>query len=119
MHARDLEAYKVAYAAILEIHLLTKGFPKDEFYGGLVDQLRRASRSICANLIEGLSKKSTPGEEKRFLNISLGSVEEVVYWLQLSHDLGYMKIEPFEKLSADYDRIGRLIVGLIKRRTAA
>jgi hypothetical protein len=48
-HFRDLEVYKRAFAAAMEIFIITKTFPAEEKYS-LVDQIRRASRSVCANL---------------------------------------------------------------------
>ncbi len=50
-HFRDLEVYRRAFAAAVEIFQLTKQFPAEERYS-LVDQIRRSSRSVCANLAE-------------------------------------------------------------------
>lgn len=49
---RDLEVYKLAFDASMRIFELTKRFPKEEMYS-LTDQIRRASRSVCANIAEG------------------------------------------------------------------
>ena len=51
-HFRDLEVYRRAFDAAMEIFQMTKGFPVEERYS-LVDQIRRSSRSVCANLAEG------------------------------------------------------------------
>ncbi len=48
----DLEVYKLAFDAAMRIFELTKHFPKEETYS-LTDQIRRASRSVCANIAEG------------------------------------------------------------------
>jgi len=55
-HFRDLEVYRRAFAAAMEIFQITKSFHADEKYF-LVDQIRRASRSVCANLAEGWRKR--------------------------------------------------------------
>ena len=55
-HFRDLEVYQRAFAAAMRIFQLTKDFPPEEKFS-LVDQIRRASRSVCANLAEGWRKR--------------------------------------------------------------
>jgi four helix bundle protein len=49
---RDLEVYKLAFESAMEIFEISKSFPKEERYS-LTDQVRRSSRSVCANLAEG------------------------------------------------------------------
>ena len=58
MHWRDLEVWKKAHALALEIYKLTDKFPPNEKYG-LTDQLRRASYSVTANLVDGQSRNTT------------------------------------------------------------
>ena len=53
---RDLEVYKLAFVSAMEIFEISKGFPKEETYS-LSDQIRRSSRSVCANLAEGWRKR--------------------------------------------------------------
>ena len=54
--ARDLEVYKLAFDSAMEIFEISKAFPKEEQYS-LTDQMRRSSRSVCANLAEGWRKR--------------------------------------------------------------
>ncbi|MBU4444047.1 four helix bundle protein, partial [bacterium] len=54
--AKDLDVYKLAYEQAMEIFFLSKKFPKEEKYS-LTDQIRKASRSVCANLKESWSKR--------------------------------------------------------------
>ena len=61
---RDLEVYEKATTAAMEIFELSKGFPKEETYA-LTDQMRRSSRSVCANLAEGWRKRRY---EKAFIS---------------------------------------------------
>jgi len=53
---RDLKVYQLAYQLALEIHEITKSFPKEEKYS-LTDQIRRSSRSIPTNLAEAWKKR--------------------------------------------------------------
>lgn len=55
-NARDLEVYRLAFLAAMEIFQLTKNFPPEERYS-LTDQIRRASRSVCSNLAEAWRKR--------------------------------------------------------------
>ena len=56
---KELRVYQLAYEAALEIHQLTKNFPPEEKYS-LTDQIRRCSRSVCANIAEGFRKRRYP-----------------------------------------------------------
>jgi len=55
-HFRDLEVYRRAFDAAMRIYSITKVFPKEERFS-LVDQIRKASRSVCSNLAEGWRKR--------------------------------------------------------------
>ena len=107
--ARDLNVYKRAYVLSLAIHTVSLSFPKIEQYG-LSDQLRRASKSICANIAEGFvrQRSSTP-EFARFLLIAEASAEEVCVWLQYSADLGYISQEQFTEWDNEYVIIGSML----------
>ena len=54
--AKDLRVYQKAYALAMEIFWLSKNFPKEKRYA-LMDQIRRSSRSVCANLREAWAKR--------------------------------------------------------------
>ena len=59
MRVQDLLAYKKAFDLSMEIYQLSKSFPKEETYS-LTDQIRRSSRSVCANLSESYRKRRYP-----------------------------------------------------------
>jgi hypothetical protein len=64
----DLDVFRRAYAISLDLHQVSLKFPKIEQFGGLADQIRRASKSICANLAEGFGKQRQSNLEfKRYL----------------------------------------------------
>ncbi len=85
----DLEAYKRARVLMVAVHQLVTGFPDYEKYG-LCDQMRRASKSVMANIVEGYSHKDTPAKAKQFWRLSMGSANEMVEHLRTVVDLGYL-----------------------------
>lgn len=85
---RDLFVWQKAHNFVLSIYKNTESFPKNEMFG-LTSQIRRASVSIVANIVEGYKKKSKL-DKLRFLNISQGSLEETRYYLILVNDLKYI-----------------------------
>ncbi len=109
-----LDVYKKAYASALEVHKLSLTFPKIEQYG-LGSQLRRATKSIPANIAEGMGKQTSKAEVRRFLFMALGSCDETRVWLEFSKDLGYLEPAHFDDLNARYQEIGRMIRGVAKR----
>ncbi len=113
---KGLKVFQESYRVALEIHKLCEPFPKFEQYGGLADQMRRASKGVCANIAEGLGKHSTALEEKRFLNIALGSVEELRLWLDFAEDLEYIKQDVTTQLRASYTDIAKMLFSLIRKR---
>jgi four helix bundle protein len=83
----DLDVFQRAYALSLIIHKVSLAFPKVEQFG-LAEQVRRASKSICANLAEGFGKqRDSSAEFKRFLLIAIGSCEEMQVWIRYCKDL--------------------------------
>ena len=53
---KDIKIYQISYQLAIDIHKATLEFPKIEQYGGIADQLRRSSKSITANIVEGFGK---------------------------------------------------------------
>ena len=74
-HFRDLEVYRRAFDAAMEIFQMTKGFPVEERYS-LVDQIRRSSRSVCANLAEGWRKRRYPAVFRNKVTDSMQEASE-------------------------------------------
>lgn len=110
--ARDLNVFKRAYKAAFEIHQASLTFPKIEQYA-LADQLRRATKSVCANIAEGFAKQrySKP-EFLRFLGMAEGSTEEICVWLLFARDLGYITHEQHEAWLDDYQAIAAMLINL-------
>lgn len=110
--AKDLEVFKKAYALSLEIHQAAERFPKHELYS-LADQLKRATRSICANLAEGFAKqKDSKPEFARFISMCIGSCAEVDIWLSYTADLGYADVADCSRWQAGYDVVLKMLRNL-------
>lgn len=111
-NAKDLVVYKKSYSLSLDIHRLTLEFPKIEQYA-LADQLRRSSKSVCANIAEGFGKQSySSAEFGRFLAIAEGSVIETQTWLQYASDLGYINSTIYERWDMEYYSIKAMLYKL-------
>ncbi len=105
----DLNVYKKAYSLSLEIHKISKEFPKDELYA-LTSQIRRASKSICANIAEGYVKRGQSNKEfSRFLSIAIGSSGEMLVWSQYCYDLEFIKEETNNRWKQEYQIIIRML----------
>ncbi len=108
----DLEAFKKAYKASLEIHKVSLKFPAIE-QNAIADQVRRASKSICANLAEGFAKQRySAAEYKRFINIAIGSCDEMRVWLRYCLDLGYIDLKQWQVWRDAYQEVAKMLVGL-------
>lgn len=109
---RDLRVYQNAFEAAMEIFEITKTFPAEEKYS-MVDQIRRSSRSICANLAEAWRKRRYPKSFVSKLSDCEGEAEETRVWLEFSLGCNYINKEAFEKLDKKYDLILGQLVNMI------
>ena len=108
----DLEVFQRAYRLSLELHRESLSFPPIE-QRALGDQLRRASKSICANLAEGFGKqRQSVAEFRRFLMIAMGSADEMRVWVRYCHDLGYIDAARWQHWSDEYREIAKMLQGL-------
>ncbi|MDD3625796.1 MAG: four helix bundle protein [bacterium] len=112
MNIQDMEVFKKSHQITLDIYEITKKFPKEESFS-LVKQMRKAAYSIPTNLSEG-SVKSSDKDREHFFEISLGSCSELIYELLLSHDLGYIDKQTYDKLDETALEIKKMLYGLKK-----
>ncbi len=110
-HVNNLEVFKKAYSASLKVHHTTLEFPKFEQFE-IASQLRRSSKSICANLIEGFGKNQSSKETARFITMAIGSCDEVKLFLIYAKDLGYLTKESYSQAASEYSEIGAMLYGL-------
>lgn len=101
---RELYVYQNAMECAVQIHELTKRFPPEEKYS-LVDQIRRSSRSVCANVAEAWRKRRYPKFFVSTLNIAEGEAEETRVWLEFCQRFNYLPKEKVAYLDDQYDKI--------------
>ncbi len=106
---KDLETYKLAFDVAMVIFEFTKKFPLDEKYS-LTDQIRRSSRSVCANLAEAFRKRKYPKHFVSKLSDSESEAAETQVWLDFALACNYLSKDAQEDLIAKYNHIiGKLV----------
>ncbi len=113
---KNLKVYQASYALAMEVFWLTKWFSKEELYS-LTDQIRRASRSVAANIVEGWAKRKYENVFKKHLIDSIGSCDETKLWLDFAFDCKYMKTDDYNNLMNKYQEIGKMLKGLFENWT--
>ena len=97
----ELDVFQRAYKVSLDVHRVSLTMPQIE-QQALADQVRRASKSICANLAEGFGKQSqSKAEFRRYLLMAMGSADEMRVWSRYCFDLGYTDEEVVFDLCVD------------------
>jgi four helix bundle protein len=113
-HFRDLEVYQAVMKASLRLFELSKGFPVDERYA-LTDQMRRSSRSVCANLAEAWRKRRYPKAFVNKLSDAEAEAAETQVWIEFARRCGYIEPALAQELDADYEHIQGKIVNMLIR----
>ncbi|MCK9401548.1 MAG: four helix bundle protein [Bacteroidales bacterium] len=108
---KDLKVYQLAYEAALEIHEVTKSFPREERYS-LTDQIRRSSRSVCANLAEAWRKRRYPKNFILKLSDSESESGETQVWLDLSESFSYIDHKTHNDLYDKYEHIIAMLINI-------
>lgn len=108
MDYKDLLAYQKSFQLAMEIFELTKEFPKEEKYS-LTDQIRRSSRSVCANIAESYRKRRYVNHFISKLTDSDAENSETNVWLDFSLECNYISKENHQLLSLKTIEIGKLI----------
>lgn len=110
---KDLKVFQLSYSLAMELFWATKSFPKEELYS-LTDQVRRASRSISANIVEGWAKRHYENVFKRHLLDAIGSCDETKLWLDFARDCMYIENARHKELAAGYEEVGKMLHGLFE-----
>ena len=111
---KELRVYQAAMEAAMRIFELTKSFPTTEKYS-LTDQIRKASRSVCANIGEAWRKRRYRAHFISKLSDSEGEAEETRVWLEFSWRCGYLSQAEANELDDHYDQIIAQLVRMIDR----
>jgi four helix bundle protein len=110
----DLDIYKIALDLAIKVHKITlEDLPKLETYeeGG---QIRRSSKSIGANIVEGFGRKHYKGEYIQFLTYPLASCDETKYHLTILYKTHSLEEEKCKLLINAFDGLGRKIYNFRK-----
>jgi len=113
-HFKDLQVYNRQRELAKEVFLLSKLFPKEELYS-LTDQLRRASRSIGAQIAEAWAKRLYPKHFISKLTDADGEQMETQHWLIEASDCGYLDEANSKRLLALCEEIGRMLGSMMRK----
>src|SRR5207302_9712975 len=107
----ELHVLRRAYRLPLEVHRVSLELPRIEQFA-LADQIRRASKSICANLAEGFGRQPVSKPEfRRFVTMALGSADEMQVWVMYCRDLSYIDERTADRWRDEYQQIARMLTG--------
>lgn len=109
---KDLVVYQRAFELAMEIFHLTKKFPKVEQFS-LTDQIRRSSRSICANLTESWRKRRYPAHFVSKLTDADAETSETMVWLDFALRCDYLLPDVHKQLQLEYEQIGKMLGSMI------
>ena len=110
---RSLHAYKMAYKLSFDIFKLTKTFPHDEIYA-LTSQIRRSSRAIISNFVEGYRKRQYLKYFVSKLSDCDSECSETILWIEIAKDCGYISEDSFKYLLDQYSQLGSLLGYMIQ-----
>ena len=110
---KDLEVYKKAFAAAMQIFELSKKFPVEERYS-LTDQIRRSSRSVCANFAEAWRRRRYEAAFVAKLNDCESEAAETQTWVEFAVKCNYMDIAVGREVYGTYNQVLAGLVNMIK-----
>ncbi len=113
MSFSDLILYKKSFALAMEIFETSRLFPKQETYS-LTDQIRRSSRSVCANLAEAYRRKRYPAHFLSKMGDCDSENSETLVWLEFCYQCGYISNKEYEGLCNQAHEIGKIIGDIIR-----
>ena len=105
---RDLIVYQKSYKLAMEIYEITKSFPKEEKYS-LIDQIRRSSRAVPANISAAWVRRKYPKFFTSKLLDALEEQSETEVWLDMSYDCKYIDDQLHKSLMDRYNEIARML----------
>lgn len=110
---KDLEVYKKAFEVSMQIFELSKKFPIEERYS-LTDQMRRSSRSVCANFAEAWRKRRYEAAFVAKLNDCEAESAETQTWIEFAVKCNYMAVEVGRELYGIYNQVLAGLVSMIR-----
>lgn len=113
-HFNDLIVYQKSFLLAARIYDLSRHWPGAERFA-LIDQIRRSSRSIGANIAEAWAKRRYPAHWVSKLTDAEGEANETEHWLACAVQHGYLAHSEFEEMKAALSEVGRLLTRLISK----
>ena len=107
---RKLKVYQESMALLREVYQLSEKFPARELHG-LTNQIQRAAVSIPSNIAEGMGRFSFK-ERIRFIEISNGSLMEVMCQLEIANQLGHITDNELKEKEIRISEIAKMMIGL-------
>jgi four helix bundle protein len=109
-HFRQLRVYQQGFEASMRIFELSSSWPREERYS-LTDQIRRSSRSVCANIAEAWRKRRYLAHFVSKLSDADSEAAETQSWLDFAVGCGYLSEADSQDLNRRYEAV---IGGLVK-----
>ena len=109
---KSLRVYKQSFTITMEIFELSKSFPKEEKYS-LTDQIRRSSRSVCANIAEAYRKRIYPNHFVSKMSDADAECSETIVLLDFALECDYIDEASYGRLTESYSKVGKMIGHMI------
>ena len=111
---KDLEVYQLSREAAKDIFLITKDFPKEEKFS-LIDQIRRSSRSVGAQIAEAWGKRRYKNHFILKLTDADSEQYETQHWIEVSFEIGYINKSAQKSLIQKYESIGKMLNSMMDK----
>ncbi len=109
---KELRVYRRAFDGAMQLFELSKQWPADERFA-LTDQVRRASRAVCANIAEAWFKRRYPRHFASKISDAASEAAETMIWIDFAESCGYLNGENAEALREEYRGISGGLVTMI------
>lgn len=107
---KELRVYQAAFELAMEVFDFTKSFPPEEKFS-MTDQIRRSSRSVCANIAEAWRKRRYMAAFISKINDSETEACETQVWIESANSCQYLSEQKSTELIERYDRLlGQLVI---------
>jgi four helix bundle protein len=114
MNYKDLEVWKLSSELSIEIHRMTLALPKFEMYEE-GSQIRRSSKSIRSNIVEGYGRRKYKNDFIRYINFSIASTDETIDHLEILYDTGSLSDkELYKNLLEKLNLLGRKLIRFLE-----
>ena len=106
---RDLQVYQLAKDLAVKTHKISMNLPKHELYEE-GSQIRRSSKSVGANIVEGYVKRNYKSDFLRSITIAWAECDETIYHLEMLFEIGSLADETeFNYLKSEYTKLSSML----------